>query len=61
MNKLTFFLELYKEFVHFVKWPKWNKLKIYVLIISISTVLLSIILHCIDELFIILLKKIFAI
>lgn len=61
MNNLNFFLDLYKEFIHYISWYKmWNILQLYVMIVAISTILLSLIFYIIDELFIWILKQLFS-
>lgn len=61
MKNLNFFLDLYKEFIHYISWYKmWNRLQLYVVIIAVSTILLSLIFYIIDELFIWILKKLFS-
>lgn len=61
MKKFNFFLDIYKEFIHYISWyKKWSKLQIYVLIVAISTILLSFIFYVIDELFIWILKRLFS-
>lgn len=61
MVTLNFFLDIYKEFIYYISWyKKWNKLQLYVLIVAICTILLSLVLYMIDELFIWILKRLFA-
>lgn len=61
MKKLNFFYNIYKEFIHYICWYKnWSRLQLYVLIVAVSTILLSLILYVIDELFIWILKQLFS-
>lgn len=61
MSKLNFFLDLYKEFIHYISWYKmWSILQLYVVIVAVSTILLSLIFYVIDELFIWILKQLFS-
>ncbi|XOD69267.1 MAG: preprotein translocase subunit SecE [Flavobacteriales bacterium AspAUS03] len=60
MKKANFFTGVYDEFIHYITWTKWNKLQSSTLVVAFSTILLSLVLYGIDEVFIWALRQLFS-
>ena len=47
----TYFKESYDELMHKVSWPTWSELQGSAIVVSVASLIIAIVVFCIDEVF----------
>jgi preprotein translocase subunit SecE len=48
---VTYFKESYDELMHKVSWPSWSELQGSAIVVSIASLIIALVVFCIDEVF----------
>ncbi|WP_185872653.1 preprotein translocase subunit SecE [Blattabacterium cuenoti] len=60
MKKTSYFIEIYNELFHHITWTDWKTLKQTTFVVFFMSILFSIFLYGVDQIFIFFIKKIFS-